>query len=288
MATMFFGQYLLAKGIIDRGALLDALDRQRKSNLSLPELAIQEGMIDRKRAGSIMSLYRISNQSMETILASAGGLDEEQISRLQSRQRSSWLRIGAALVEGGHLSEDEIASSLGDYHSLESAKDEEIREAMHDLPNSDAVSACVELTAFHFARVVGRPVKLVSVDIEVDELADDLQRFSQRIFGDGDYTIAVDLPALLVTEAARGMRGIEVEQGSETEADAVCEVLNLIGGNACTRIEQIGLLLRPEPPLWSGSGVVVSPVSKVVRAAVVSADEAFDIRIFVTPMIEVK
>lgn len=288
MATMFFGQYLLAKGIIDRGALLDALERQRESNLSLPELAVQEGMVDRNRAESIMSLYRMSDQSMEDILTAAGGLDHEQVSRLQSKQRSSWLRIGAALVEGGHLSEDEIAASLGDYRSLESATDEQIREAMRHLPNSEAVSACVELTTFHFGRVVGRPVKLVSVDVEKDALADGLQRFSQRIYGDGDYTIAVDLPPSLISEAARGMLGIEVGQGTETEADAVCEVINLIGGNACTRIEQIGILLRPEPPVWSGNGEVVAPSSEVVRAAVVSADEAFDIRVFVKATNEVK
>lgn len=287
MATMFFGQYLLAKGIIGRGALLDALERQRESNLSLPELAVQEGMIDRNRAESIMSLYRMSDQSMEDILAAAGSLDHEQVSRLQSKQRSSWLRIGAALVEGGHLSEDQIAASLGDYRSLESATDEQIREAMRHLPNSEAVSACVELTAFHFGRVVGRPVKLVSVDVEKDSLADGFQRFSQRVYGDGDYTIAVDLPPSLISEAARGMLGIEVGQGTETEADAVCEVINLIGGNACTRIEQIGILLRPEPPVWSGSGEIVAPRREVVRAAVVSADEAFDIRVFVKATNEV-
>ena len=73
------------------------------------------------------------------------------------------------------------------------------------------------------------------------------------------------------------MLGIDIEEGSETEADAVCEVLNLIGGNACTRIEQIGILLRPEPPVWSGSGEIVSPTEKVVRAVVVSAEETFDV-----------
>jgi hypothetical protein len=280
MATMFFGQYLLAKGVIDRAALLDALDRQRRSNLSLPELAVHEGMIDRKQAESIMSLYRMSDQTMEDILGATAGLDHDQVQRLQSKQRSSWLRIGSALVEGGHLSEDEIATCLGDYRSLESAADQQIREAMSGLSNSQMVSACVELTTFHFGRVVGRPVKLVSVAVETDRLATGLQRFSQRIFGDGDYTIAVDLPPAFISEAARGLLGFDVEPGTEAEADAVCEVINLIGGNACTRIEQFGILLRPEPPVWSGSGRWISCPGQVVRARVVSADENFDIRVF--------
>jgi hypothetical protein len=280
MATMFFGQYLLARGIIDRQALLDALDRQRRSNLSLPELAVQQGMMDRRQADAVMARYRMSHDSMETILAETGGLGVEEIKRLQSRQRSSWLRIGAALVEGGHLSEEEIAAGLDEFRSLESAADQEIRQAIRHLPNSDAVGACVELTVFHFERVTGRPAKLGSVSFEADELGEGRQRFSQRLFGDGDYTIAVDLPPELVTALARGMLGLAVPVGSETEADAVCEFINLIGGNACTRIEQLGQVLRPEPPQWSGGGDLKVWTGRIVRAAVGSSDSAFDIGVF--------
>lgn len=280
MATMFFGQYLLAKAAINREALLDALDRQRRSNFSLPELALQQGLIDRRQLNSIMVQYRMSDAPIEVILEESGGLSAEQVQRLQNKQRSSWLRIGAALVEGGHLSEEEIASNLADYQALESAVDQEIREAMRHLPDAEMVSACVELTVFHLARVTGRPVKLRSVSVEADVLASDRQRFSQRIVGDGDYTIVVDLPTTLVAEVACGMLGFEVEPGTETEADAVCEVINLIGGNACTRIEQLGQLLRPEPPSWSGSGDLVTTAEAAVRAVVVSADIEFEIWIF--------
>jgi len=280
MATMFFGQYLLGKGVIDREALLDALDRQRLSNFSLPELAVQQKLINRDQATEVMARFRMSDAPIEGILAEIGGLGQDQVERLQRQQRSSWLRIGAALVEGGHLSDEEIAANLEEYRSLESATDQEIHRAMHHLPDSEAVSACVELTAFHFGRVSLRPAKLGSVSVGPDVLESDRQRFSQRIVGDGDYTIAVDLPPVLIASIARGMLGFEIEAGSETEADAVCEVINLIGGNACTQIEQLGRLLRPEPPVWSGSGGVVSQPGPVVRVVVVSADEEFDIRVF--------
>lgn len=280
MTTMFFGQYLLAKGVIDRDALLAALDRQRESNLSLPELAVHQGLIDRPRAEAIMVQYRLSDRSIEDILEVSGGLDPEQVERLLHKQRSSWLRIGAALAEGGHLTEEAIAANLEEYRSLESATDQKIREAMRHLPNADTVSACMELTIFHFSRVAGRPAKLESVSVEPDVLGPGLQRFSQRIFGDGDYTIAVDLPPVLIAAVAHGMLGFDIESGTETEADAVCEVVNLIGGNACTRIEQFGNLLRPEPPIWSGSGAIVSPTAQGVRANVVSGEVDFDIRVF--------
>jgi len=279
MSTMFFGQYLLAKGIIDRGALLDALDRQRRSNLSLPELAVQQGLLDRDRAAAVQARYRMSDRTMDALLAETGGLDADQIRRLQSQQRSSWLRIGAALVEGGHLNEEDIAANLEAYRSLESAADQQIRQSMSHLPDADAVSACVELTVFHFERVTGRPAKLGSVSVEPDTLETGRVRFSQRVVGDGDYTIAVDLPPELSAAVAKGMLGIDLEPGGDAEADAVCEFINLIGGNACTRIEQLGRVLRPEPPVWSKGDRLVSSSRRAVRAAVVSADSDFDIRV---------
>jgi hypothetical protein len=282
MGTMFFGQYLLAKGAINREALLDALERQRRSNLSLPDLAIQEGLIDLKQASAIMAQYRMSDIPIEVILAKIGDLSGDEIERLQHQQRSSWLRIGAALVEGGHMSDAEVLGHLDDYHSLETAANQQIREAMHYVPNSDAVGACVELTVFHFTRVSGRPAKLDSVLVVTDELEPGRQRFSQRIVGDGDYTVALDLPSELVAALARGLLGADVEPGTEAEADAVCEVVNLIGGNTCTRLEQLGRLLRPEPPVLSGPNRLVAPSDSVVRATVVSTDVNFDIRIFST------
>lgn len=280
MATMFFGQYLLASGAIDRKALLDALDRQRRSNFSLPELAVQQGLIDRGRADAVLAKYRMSDLPMERILVEVGGLRGSDVDRLQHRQRSSWLRIGAALVEAGSLSEDELAVRLDEFRSLASATDQQIRRAMSHLPDSEAVSACVELTVFHFERVSGRPAKLDSVSVEEDRLEIGFERFSQRIVGDGDFTIAVDLPAELASAVARGMLGFAVDPGTETEADAVCEFINLIGGNACTRIEQLGRVLRPEPPVWSRPGEVELSSSPGVHASVISEDSGFVVRVF--------
>ena len=45
MSSMFFGHYLLENGIIDREALLDAIERQRRTNRSLPEIAVEEKLL---------------------------------------------------------------------------------------------------------------------------------------------------------------------------------------------------------------------------------------------------
>jgi hypothetical protein len=238
------------------------------------------------QADAVNAAYRMSDRPIEAILIDTGGLTAGQVERLKNKQRSSWLRIGAALVEGGHLSDEDIARHLEDYRSMETAADQRIREAMRHLPDADAVSTCVELSVFHFSRVTGRPAKLESVSVEPAELDTGRRRFSQRIAGDGDYTIAVDLPPELAAAVARGMLGFEVDPGSETESDAVCEYLNLIGGNACTRIEQLGRLLRPDPPTWLDRDEAGTEFDPTVRATVVSADTPFAVSVFTKEGVE--
>ncbi len=261
MTTMFFGQYLLVKGVIDREALLEALDRQRTIEPQPARTRGSAGAHRAKPSGSDHGAVPALGSPHRSRFSSTAAVSIRN--RLNVCSTNSG-RAGCGSVrrspKAGHLTEEAIAANLAEYRSLESAADQKIREAMQHLPNAEAVSACVELTVFHYSRVTGLPAKLESVSVETDVLEEGLQRFSQRIFGDGDYTIAVDLPPTLIAAVGRGMLGFEVEPGSETEADAVCEVINLIGGNACTRIEQFGNLLRPEPPVWSGSGEPGLPV----------------------------
>ena len=122
MSSMFFGQYLLEKGAIDRAALLDAIERQRRVNRSLTEVAVSEGLLTQDKADQINTLFRTSNQSIEVICAAEGGLTIGQMERLRKIQRAGWLRIGTALVEGGHLKRDQVEALLETYRAREAAE----------------------------------------------------------------------------------------------------------------------------------------------------------------------
>jgi len=107
MGAMFFGQYLLSKGIISREALIDAIELQRRSNLSLPELADKKGYMSEGQQAAILARYRTSDADLETLCLETGLVDREQLDELIAIQRSDWVRIGGALVESGHLTVDD-------------------------------------------------------------------------------------------------------------------------------------------------------------------------------------
>ncbi len=255
MATMFFGQYLLGKG----GHRSRSACSMRSIGSVDPTSACRNSQFSRGSSTaprptrswcSTACRMRPSRSSSKQ----TGGLSPDQVRRLQSKQRSSWLRIGAALVEGGHLSEEEIADPSRRLPLVGRARPirrSARRCAICPIPRRSArVSSSPFFTSPESPCVRS---KLESVSVEPDVLAErspEVLPADRRRRGLHHRSRS---PA--GARRRRSLEGCSVSRskpGSETEADAVCEVINLIGGNACTRIEQLGRLLRPEPPVWSG------------------------------------
>ena len=280
MSSMFFGQYLLEKGAIDRAALLDAIERQRRVNRSLTEVAVSEGLLTQDKADQINTLFRTSNQSIEVICAAEGGLTIGQMERLRKIQRAGWLRIGTALVEGGHLKRDQVEALLETYRAREAAERRTLEEDFDHLEDPVIARACTELTLSHLQRVIDTPVRLRSIEKSDGSLHESWRRFAQDIVGDHAFCIAIDLPMELVGIMASNLLGIDVPAASDAALDAGCEFVNLIGGNACTRLEVAGFRLRPEPPFSSGGDVPPQPTGTSVRAAALAGDEECELNLF--------
>ncbi|MCD4750178.1 MAG: hypothetical protein K8R59_12475 [Thermoanaerobaculales bacterium] len=280
MSSMFFGQFLLEKGVINRDALLDAIERQRRANHSLTEVAVTEGLIDRGKADQINSLFRLSNQSIEVICAAEGGLSLNQIEQLRKKQRLGWLRIGTALVAGGHVTERQVEGLLEIYRAREAAERRTLEEDFDHLDDPIVARACTELTLSHLQRVTEIPIKLRSIERADGRLRDGWRRFAQDILGDHAFCIAIDLPMDLFSLVASKMLGVEVSPTSDAALDAGCELVNLIGGNTCTRLEPSGFRLRPEPPFSSGGLVSARPIRPSVRATAQAAEQELELNLF--------
>lgn len=283
MSSMFFGHYLLERGAIGREALLDAIKRQREVNLSLADLAAEQGLISASTADQIRTLYRISERTMEDLCRAEGGLAGSDIDHLKKIQADRWLRIGQALVAGGHLSEEAVEAHFAGYREREMAEQKTLDEDFDHLPEPRIVRACTELALRHVARITGLPVKLQKISTSDGILDDGWYRFSQNIVGDRWFRISVDFPEPVFAIAANGMLGVAVDPASEAAIDAGCELVNLIGGNACTRLEPDGLRLRPEPPYATTRSLPGAEDTSTTRAIAMAGEETFGVTVIVAP-----
>ena len=98
MGSMFFGQYLLSKGAINREALIEAIELQRKTNLSLVELAVRDGCLEPQRAEGILTRYRTTDAGLEELCLEYGQINREKLDELRRHQQSDWVRIGVATL----------------------------------------------------------------------------------------------------------------------------------------------------------------------------------------------
>lgn len=218
---------------------------------------------------------------MEEICAAEGGIPADALQRLLDKQRSTRLLIGDALVQGGHLSAERVEESHRAFCAQESQERQTLEADFDKLGEATIVRTCTELTLRHVARVAGVPVKLSDVGAATGALEEGRTRFSQTIVGNKRLCVALDLPHGLLVRVARGMLGSSAPVESEAALDAACELVNVIGGNACTHLEVMGHRLRPEPPVFLREAASNRPSSLWARARAIAGDDPFELNLSV-------
>jgi len=281
MGSMFFGRYLLSKGAIKREALIDAIELQRNTNLSLVELAVRDGSLEPRRAEGILTRYRTTDAGLEELCLEYGEISPEKLEELRQVQQSDWVRIGEALVANGHLTREQIDKHLAAFHEVQHAAKQQLEADFQACNDPETVKSIIELSIFHLKRFTNGPVKLQTLTEDGGELSSGRKRYAQKLTGDRELCIAVDLPSRTAGVVARGFIGIPIEDDSEVAIDAVCECVNIIGGHACTQLESTGSRLRPDPPFATSGNEPADIFKSSIRARVMAGDEEADLRVFV-------
>ena len=280
MPSRFLGQYLLEKGAIDSAALLQALERQRRVNLSLLDLAVEQERLTEAQAEQIRDRYRTSSASLDDLMMSSGLLSPQVVESLRGLQRARWLPIGSALVQGGALSAEELNYHLIAYRRQEEDVRRHLTEELASLPNGRVAGAFLDLTAFHYGRLTGAPAKLASVARVDGRARSDAARFVQHFVGDHDLWFVIDLTPPVLDALSRRLLPESVTMSPETMSDAACEFVNVVGGNTCTHLEPAECRLRPEPPFSPTAEPPFLPAPWSVRGVVVSAENELDVHLF--------
>jgi hypothetical protein len=280
MGAMFFGQYLLSKGVISREALIEAIELQRRSNLSLTEFAVRKGYLTEEQNSAIQVRYRTSDADLETLCLESGLISRGQLDELIEIQRSDWVRIGAALVAGGNLTREEVEERLAEFREAQREADRKLNADFESCPNPELVRSVVELTVFHLGRLTGLPIKLGSFSEGTGRLCPGRRRYGMKLIGDREICIVLDLPSEVAESVAQGLIGMPVDAESEVAIDAVGECVNIIGGNACTRLEALGIRLKPEPPFSTADDDPATTESSAFCANVIAGEQGFDVQVF--------
>jgi hypothetical protein len=119
--VMFFGTYLVRRGVITPQQFVAAVELQQKSRCAIGQIALRKGLLSMKQLFEILATQADSPKLFGEIAVEKGFISEKELGDLLLEQRTNLKPLGDVLVEMGVLSEAECREA---WHALQ----EHVRE----------------------------------------------------------------------------------------------------------------------------------------------------------------
>lgn len=131
MFSVFFGQYLLNQGAIDKETLSKLLDTSKKTRVKLGVLAINSGLMTADNVNRVSQLQQQKDKKFGEIAIEQGFLTEPELEILLSVQDTEHLKLSQTLIDQDIMTLDDVEKYLIKYRSDYSLSDQAF-EALKD------------------------------------------------------------------------------------------------------------------------------------------------------------
>ncbi len=254
---IFFGQYLVERGIVEKEHLEAAISLMEQSNRTIGQLAKEAGLISDEDGDFILDEQRSTDRYFGEIAIEKGLLTEEQVTGLLDKQRNNRIRLGESLVRLGHLEMSKLFQVLDEYHK-EKAKHQSAKEHPGWVTEDQVSLYLLDCFPRLILRMTQLPIKIGHGDIWQPERAFDVQAYSV-LSGDASIAVGLDVSEAQIIEIASRMIKIDEDYiNDELMEDTLSELLNVLTGNVKKRAEQEGISVVfsiPEHGVPSQDGV---------------------------------
>ena len=251
----FFGQYLLAKNKITSQELEAALKYQKEKNLTLETICKREGLLNEDEAKQVHNVQKeFPDKSFAEIVVEKNFLDQETLEDVIKEQKKNQVYLGQALVGVGAVSQEEINQELKNYKEEQDRIEGEIVYNLYKLEDKDAVKIFVSFTVNAiklFEQMLGIPVKMN----RCVPLADSFETREYLIEQKAHGALKTSFLFNFSKEMARCISSVlfskEVTNVDTYGIDALKEFLNIVSGNCCSKLSNIGVNIEMKAPeLW--------------------------------------
>lgn len=116
MATSFFGQYVVRKGIVNRTQLQEAIALQRNANQTLAQISLSAGALTSQQLQALPLSLRQNDALFQYLIIYLGWISGAELAALRTQHRKAQLTLGETLVKCGYLNNKSLPNLLTDYH----------------------------------------------------------------------------------------------------------------------------------------------------------------------------
>lgn len=249
LGMKFFGQYLLEKGAITKDQLLKGVEYQKSVNLSPEDIALKKGLLTKEQVEKIHTIQTDDlDKEFGEIVEEQDLLTKKALDEIFQEQKDTRIYIGQALVKIGALTPDQLTDHLREFREEQEKDEWAIGTKLEGLKNKLVVKTFVNFTMKIFQKIIKEMVKLKECLTSVDNF--NLRDFTlqQRITGDMDLYFILNLSGDICLKIVSTMFGKEIKDIGNIEKDALKEFLNVISGNCCAKLSNVGINIETGPP----------------------------------------
>lgn len=275
MAVMFFGQYLVERGIVSREVLLKAIGLQERTNLSFGDTAVSMGLLTPSDADRINQAQRSQDMRIGDLSVKMGLLSEEQVMAILGEQKRRHLYIGEAVVNSGGFSATDLERYLQEFKADQAKYATDNVTIPVGIQHPELWEMMADLTYKMLTRVAR-----VTFHSETCRQVNTIPQFpivaAMEISGDISVKYIFGCTEGLQSKIAAAILGTDdvSKEPKEVLDDTVMEFVNVVCGNIAAKAVQMGKQMDIHPPeLLDGTTVqVVNEKEKCLCFPVFLAD----------------
>jgi hypothetical protein len=238
MKPRFFGQYLLANGLINAPQLLAAVEYQERNNPRLGELALSMGLATQFEVDQIQALQATHDLKFGEAAQQLGILKNADVAHVLAAQQDRHLLLGQALASLGFMTPTEVEAAAAEFLTGEAMREPESATIPEGLPLRRVAFELFHLAHKLLLRVCELPSKTEPLRIVTDvvPLSDHNVLVALRGTLDPnapqitDTGVLLCVPQQVAVDLATRFSG-EIAPTDSAVNDVVCELAGILCNN---------------------------------------------------------
>ena len=294
MLGLYFGNYLMGKGVISQSQFDEIMLQQQKSCAKLGLIAVAEKLLTAKQADEINEIQRRMDKRFGDIAIEKGYLLPEEVTYLLNLQGNPYLRFVQTCSDYNILSVQELEAQLEafridneftetDIHAFKSGDIDRILSTYVSIDNPFAFEL-ISLAVRNIIRLVNKDLILNKVTkakvYSFGSLA------SQQIVGDQDIFVGLACKDRELLAVANPFAKEEFVQMDEDSFDSICEFINCTNGLYASKLSFDDVLIDMTPPL-SYSNQTAKAKDNFYVVPMLIADKQVDLLVTVSSQVEI-
>lgn len=225
MRMSFFGQYLVARGIITQAQLQEALEYQAGTNRRIGELAVEQGHLTEEQVAEILAEQATRDLSFGVIALEKGLLRRSVLHDLLFAQNIKSVYVGEALVHKGFADMETIGRELNEFSRHFQEREKDLSSLLEDFPESVFLRILLESLQKSLLRFARCSMKVLYVG-DMKELAEEYKDHIVIELAEEDMSVTV---VLAVSHSGFSARSDCKGHSGQEERKVGQEILRAIG-----------------------------------------------------------